>query len=174
MMSEHSLKAAEARVGVAIAERFPSFVINLGAGLENDELKDFLKSPFWFIGATLASPVFEFGKRKAAMKAAVSSYEQTRLKYEKDVLQAFREVYDATVVFQSARTNSFAKSVQEEASGKYVTLANSQYINGVINYIDVLDAQRKYLSSQIEFSEAKTRENLAVVGLYKALGGGWH
>ncbi len=174
MMSEHSLKAAEARVGVAIAERFPSFVINLGAGLENDELKDFLKSPFWFTGATLASPVFEFGKRKAAMKAAVSSYEQTRLKYEKDVLQAFREVYDATVVFQSARTNSFAKSVQEEASGKYVTLANSQYINGVINYIDVLDAQRKYLSSQIEFSEAKTRENLAVVGLYKALGGGWH
>ena len=116
----------------------------------------------------------DFGKRKAAMKAAVSSYEQTRLKYEKDVLQAFREVYDATVVFQSARTNSFAKSVQEEASGKYVTLANSQYINGVINYIDVLDAQRKYLSSQIEFSEAKTRENLAVVGLYKALGGGWH
>ena len=73
----------------------------------------------------------------------------------------------------SARTNSFAKSVQEEASGNYVTLANSQYINGVINYIDVLDAQRKYLSSQIEFSEARTRENLAIVGLYKSLGGGW-
>lgn len=89
------------------------------------------------------------------------------------MLQAFREVYDATIVFQSARTNSYAKAVMEEASGKYVTLANSQYINGVINYINVLDAQRKYLSSQIEFSEAKTRENLAIVDLYKALGGGW-
>ena len=151
-----------------------SVVVEEGIIHRGFPLTHFLKSPFWFTGATLASPVFEFGKRKAAMKAAVSSYEQTRLKYEKDVLQAFREVYDATVVFQSARTNSFAKSVQEEASGKYVTLANSQYINGVINYIDVLDAQRKYLSSQIEFSEAKTRENLAVVGLYKALGGGWH
>ena len=174
MASRHSLKAAEARVGVSIAERFPTFVINLGAGLENDELKNFLKSPFWFTGATLASPIFEFGKRKAAMKAAISSYEQSRLKYEKDVLQAFREVYDATVSFQSARSNSYAKSVMEEAAGKYITLANSQYINGVINYIDVLDAQRKYLSSQIEFNEAKTRENLALVGLYKALGGGWN
>ena len=174
MASRHSLKAAEARVGVSIAERFPTFVINLGAGLENDELKNFLKSPFWFTGATLASPIFEFGKRKAAMKAAISSYEQSRLKYEKDVLQAFREVYDATVSFQSARSNSYAKSVMEEAAGKYITLANSQYINGVINYIDVLDAQRKYLSSQIELNEAKTRENLALVGLYKALGGGWN
>lgn len=174
MASRHSLKAAEARVGVSIAERFPTFVINLGAGLENDELKNFLKSPFWFTGATLASPIFEFGKRKTAMKAAISSYEQSRLKYEKDVLQAFREVYDATVSFQSARSNSYAKSVMEEAAGKYITLANSQYINGVINYIDVLDAQRKYLSSQIEFNEAKTRENLALVGLYKALGGGWN
>ena len=174
MASRHSLKAAEARVGISIAERFPTFVINLGAGLENDELKNFLKSPFWFTGATLAAPVFEFGKRKAAMKAAISSYEQSRLKYERDVLQAFREVYEANVGFQSARSNSYAKSVMEEAVGKYITLANSQYINGVINYIDVLDAQRKYLSSQIEFNEAKTRENLALVGLYKALGGGWN
>ena len=89
-------------------------------------------------------------------------------------MQAFREVYEATVGFQSARSNSYAKSVMEEAAGKYITLANSQYINGVINYIDVLDAQRKYLPSQIEFNEAKTRENLALVGLYKALGGGWN
>lgn len=80
----------------------------------------------------------------------------------------------AAVGFQSARSNSYAKSVMEEAAGKYITIANSQYINGVINYIDVLDAQRKYLSSQIEFNEAKTRENLALVDLYKALGGGWN
>ena len=52
-------------------------------------------------------------------------------------------------------------------------LANSQYINGVISYMDVLDAQRKYLASQLELSEARTKENLSVVNLYKALGGGW-
>lgn len=173
MQSENALRAAEARVGVAMAERFPSFTINLGAGEENNALKDFLKSPFWFTGATLASPVFEFGKRRSALKAAVASYEQTRLEYEKDVMQAFREVYDATVTFRSARSNTDVKVEMERASKKYVVLANSQYINGVISYMDVLDAQRKYLASQLELSEARTKENLSVVNLYKALGGGW-
>lgn len=173
MQSENTLRAAEARVGVAMAERFPSFTINLGAGEENNALKDFLKSPFWFTGATLASPVFEFGKRRSALKAAVASYEQTRLEYEKDVMQAFREVYDATVTFRSARSNTDVKVEMERASKKYVVLANSQYINGVISYMDVLDAQRKYLASQLELSEARTKENLSVVNLYKALGGGW-
>ena len=173
MQSENDLRAAEARVGVAMAERFPSFVINLGAGEENDALKNFLKSPFWFTGATLASPVFEFGKRRSAFKAAVASYEQARLEYEKDVMQAFREVYDATVTFRSARSNTDVKEEMERASKKYVVLANSQYINGVISYMDVLDAQRKYLASQLELSEARTKENLSVVNLYKVLGGGW-
>lgn len=173
MMSENKLHAAEARVGIAIAQRYPSFVINLGAGLENSQLRAFFQSPFWFAGATLAAPIVDFGRRKAAMKAAVSAYEQARLQYEKTVIQVFREVYDATVVYQSARSNSRVKAEMEEAAMQYVTLADSQYINGVTNYIDVLDAQRKYFSSQLEFSEAITRENLAIVGLYKALGGGW-
>ncbi len=173
MQSENRLHAAEARVGIAAAERFPSFVINLGAGLENEALTSFLKSPFWFTGATLASPLFEFGKRRAAMKAAVSAYEQARISYEKDVMQAFREVYDATVTLQSARSNSLAKAEMLDAAMKYVTLTDSQYINGVISYMDVLDSQRKFLDSQLEFCEAGTRESLALVNLYKALGGGW-
>ena len=103
----------------------------------------------------------------------MASYEQTRLEYEKDVMQAFREVYDATVTFRSARSNTDVKVEMERASKKYVVLANSQYINGVISYMDVLDAQRKYLASQLELSEARTKENFSVVNLYKALGGGW-
>ena len=173
MVAVNNLRAAEARVGVALAQRYPSFVINLGLGLENGELQTFLQSPFWFAGANLLAPIIDFGKLKGSMKAAVSAYEQTRLQYEKTVIQAFREVYDATIVYQSARSNSEVKAEMEDAATKYVLLANSQYINGVIAYIDVLDAQRKYLSSQIEFSEALTKENLAVVELYKALGGGW-
>ena len=173
MVAANKLRAAEARVGIAIAQRYPSFVINLGVGLENSELQNFLQSPFWFAGANLVAPIIDFGKLKGSMKAAVSVYEQTRLQYEKSVIQAFREVHDATIVYQSARSNSQVKAEMEDAATKYVTLANSQYINGVIAYIDVLDAQRKYLSSQIEFSEAITKENLAVVQLYKALGGGW-
>ena len=56
---------------------------------------------------------------------------------------------------------------------KYVELAQLQYFNGVINYLDVLDAQRKYFDAQIGLSNAVRDEHLAMVDLYKALGGGW-
>lgn len=127
MQSENALRAAEARVGVAMAEG-SVFTINLGAGEENNALKDFLKSPFWFTGATLASPVFEFGKRRSALKAAVASYEQTRLEYEKDVMQAFKEVYDATVTFRSARSNTDVKVEMERAS-KEICRAGQQPVH---------------------------------------------
>ena len=52
-------------------------------------------------------------------------------------------------------------------------LAQLQYLNGVINYLDVLDAQRKYFDAQIGLSNAVRDEYTALVELYKALGGGW-
>ncbi len=61
----------------------------------------------------------------------------------------------------------------EAASRKYVQLAELQYINGVTNYIDVLDAQRGYLDAQISLNNAVLDELLSVVYLYKALGGGY-
>ncbi|MCM1178267.1 MAG: multidrug efflux RND transporter permease subunit [Bacteroides sp.] len=171
--AEQELKAAEAAVGVAQAERFPTFTISLTGGLENETFTDFLKSPYYFAAATLAAPIFQFGQKKANFKASIESYEQSRLKYEKAVMQAFREVYDATVRFSSARENTNLKMDLEKASGKYIRLAQLQYINGVINYLDVLDAQRKYFDSQIALSNAIANEYLALVELYKALGGGW-
>lgn len=67
----------EARVGVAIAERFPSFVINLGAGLENDELKDFLKSPFWMRSVNICHPRSNSVRPKPAR--TLRSSDSTRL-----------------------------------------------------------------------------------------------
>ena len=167
------LKAAEAAVGVAQAERFPTFVIDLTGGLESNSFLDVLKSPFYFAEAAFASPILEFGKRRAAFRAAISEYNQAKLEYEKDVMQAFKEVYDAVVTFRSARKNTNLKFDLQEASRKYVSLASSQYINGVINYLDVLDAQRSYFDAQVELSNAITNEYLALIELYKALGGGW-
>ncbi|MDE6876428.1 MAG: TolC family protein, partial [Alistipes sp.] len=60
-----------------------------------------------------------------------------------------------------------------DAALKYVELARLQYQSGSINYIDVLDAQRRYFDAQIGLSNAVRDENLALVQLYKALGGGW-
>ena len=61
----------------------------------------------------------------------------------------------------------------ERSAKTYVDLAQLQYINGVINYMDVLDAQRGYFDAQIDVSNAIRDELIAVVNVYKALGGGW-
>ena len=171
--AEQQLRAAEAEVGVAQAERFPTLTIGLQGGLESDSFLDVLKSPFYYAVASVAAPVFQFGKRKAAFKAAIAEYEQTRIEYEKSVMQAFREVHDAVVTFQSAQKNTDAKYDLMQAALKYVDLTNIQYINGAIRYLDLLDANRVYLDAQVEYSNAVMDEYIALVDIYKALGGGW-
>lgn len=172
--SELELKAAEAAVGVAQAERFPTFTISLDGGTETNTLENIIKAPYYYALGNIVAPVFEFGKRKANFKAAVSRYNQARLNYEKDVLQAFKEVYDAVICYHSAVENTSLKFDLQEASKQYVALSNMQYINGVISYMDVLDAQRSYFSSQVELSKAIMQEYKVLVDLYKALGGGWY
>ena len=82
-------------------------------------------------------------------------------------------MYDASVSFNSAIENTNMQSDLLNASLKYYQLASLQYINGVISYLDVLDAQRRYFDAQISHLTAVRDEYLAMVSLYKALGGGW-
>ncbi len=171
--AEAKLRAAEAAVGVAQAERFPRLVINLAAGFENDEFKTFIQSPLHYAAGNIVAPIFSFGKRKGKFDAAVSAYNQEKLAYEKAVLVAFKEVYDAVVTYRSARENTILMRDLKDATQKYVDLARLQYLNGVIRYIDVLDAQRKNFTAHIDLSDAISAESLAFVALYKALGGGW-
>lgn len=171
--SEARLRAALAGVGVAYADRFPRLMLNLTGGWENDDLKRLLRSPFSYAVGTLAAPVFGFGRKKATYKAAVAAYDQARLGYEQKVLEAFKEVDDAIVSYRSVRETARLKSDLCDAARKYVDLANLQYRAGSINYIDVLDAQRRYFDARTGLSNAIRDEYLALVQLYKALGGGW-
>ena len=107
------------------------------------------------------------------LKAKKAAYEQEVYRYEKSVLSAFKEVKNAIVDFNKIKEVYDAKLRLERAAKSYVELAQLQYINGVINYLDVLDAQRGYFDAQIGLSNAIRDELIAVVQLYKALGGGW-
>lgn len=111
------------------------------------------------------------GKNKAKLKAAKARYEQEVYSYQKSVIGAFKEVNDAIVTIHMAKDIRRSQEKLEAASRKYVQLAELQYINGVTNYIDVLDAQRGYLDAQISLNNAVLDELLSVVYLYKALGG---
>ena len=171
--SEQRLQAAMSAVGVAYADRFPRMVITLTGGVEDNSLATIFRSPFSYIAETLTAPIFGFGRKKAKYKAAVAAYDEARLNYEEKVLEVFREVDDAVVSFRSARMAAGRKLTLKDAASKYVELARLQYRAGSINYLDLLDAQRRYLDAQIGLSNAIRDEHLALVQLYKALGGGW-
>lgn len=171
--AEQALIAANATVGVAYTDRFPRIELTGVYGLESDVVQTILRSPYAFISGDLLAPLFAFNAKRAKYRAAQHAYNQEVARYEKTVLTVFQEASDAIVRYNSAREARSLKKVLEQASLKYVELARLQYINGVINYLDLLDAQRKYFDAQIGFSNAVRDEYIALVQLYKALGGGW-
>ncbi|HJA99230.1 MAG TPA: efflux transporter outer membrane subunit [Candidatus Alistipes avicola] len=171
--SEQRLRAAMAAAGMAYADRFPRLNFTLTGGWENDRMVGFFQSPFSYVAGTVAAPIFGFGRKKAKYKAALAAYDEARLAYEQKVLEVFKEANDAVITYRNVRKTAELKANLRDASRKYVLLAHLQYRAGSINYIDVLDAQRQYFDAQIGLSNAIRDEYLAMVQLYKALGGGW-
>lgn len=172
-MAEQHLAGALAAVGLSYAERFPRIRIALTGGVENDAFRDLLRSPFSYTLGNIAGSVLDFGRRKRRYQASIAAYDRARYEYEQSVLTAFGEVDNAITYYNKARQAARLKNELCEAARKYVTLANAQYNGGSVAYIDVLDAQRRYFDAQIALSNAVRDECLALVNLYKALGGGW-
>lgn len=172
-MAEHHLRAANARVGVAYTNLFPKITLTGNLGGESRELGDLLKSPAWFIAGELLTPLFDMGRNRASLKAERARYEQEVYQYQKNVLEAFREVNDALISLRKTKEVRASFARLEASAQTHSRLAYLQYINGITNYIDVLDAQRTLLDAQISLNDAELAEQLSIVDLYKALGGGY-
>lgn len=171
--AEQKLIAANAAVGIAYTNMFPRLSLTAQYGVESDEFANFFKSPFHYIGGDLLAPLFAMGKYKAALKAKKAAYEQECYRYEKSVLTAFMEARNAIVDFNKIKDIYESRLQLERSSKTTMELAQLQYINGVIGYLDVLDAQRSYFDAQIGLSNAIRDKQITLVRLYKALGGGW-
>lgn len=171
--AEQRLRGAMADVGVSYADRFPSFRIGFTPGWENDGLKDFFKSPFTYTIGQITGTIFDFGRKKRKYEAAIAAYDQSRYDYEKAVITAFTEVNTSLTAYNKYRENLRVKTELRDAAAKYVQLAWVQYRGGH-SYLDVLDAQRRYFEAQIGVNNALLNEYLALVNLYKTLGGGWN
>lgn len=172
-MAEQKLIAANASVGVAYTNMFPRVALNTNVGFETDEFNTMLSSPMFFIGANLMSPIFNMGKNRAKHKAQQYAYEQECYRYEKVVISAFYDVMNAIVEFNKIKDIYHTRLMVEQSAKATMELAQLQYINGVIGYLDVLDAQRNYFNAQISLSNAYRDKQITMVKLYKALGGGW-
>ncbi len=171
--AEQRLKAAMADVGVSYADRFPRLRLGFTPGFENESLSDFFKSPFTYTVGSITGSIFDFGRKKRKYQAAIAVYDQSRYDYEKAVIQAFTEVNTALATYHHVQQARTLKVELRDAAVKYVQIAHLQYRGGTLNYIDVLDAQRRYFDAQIGVSNAIRDEYLALINLYKVLGGGW-
>lgn len=171
--AEQQLIAANADMGIAYTNRFPRLTLTATGGLESDEFSHFLKSPMHFLSAGLLGPVFDMGARQSQYRAKQAAYERQVLSYEQSVLTAFNDVREAIISFRKVQEIYEAWLRLEQAAKSNIDLARLQYINGVIGYIDLLDAQRSYFDAQIGLSNATRNKQLSLVALYRALGGGW-
>jgi NodT family efflux transporter outer membrane factor (OMF) lipoprotein len=175
LQAEATLVASNARIGQARAFFFPALTITGQGGIQS---ADFAK---WFtgnslnysIGPSVTLPIFQGGTNLARLDQAESQYQQMLESYRQTIVQAFREVADLLVSLSSRDEQLAHQREQLAAAQAAVQLAQVRYRKGMVNYLDVLDAQRTVLTAETQLVITERARLTEMVGLFKALGGGW-
>lgn len=173
--AEEQLHAANARIGAAIASLFPTISLTGSAGTVSSDLDRLFGSGtgFWNLAANLLQPILNSGRNLKQVAAERARTEAAVGQYERTVLTAFQEVEDGIVSVQRLREEAEAAGRAAAAARRSVVLAGKRYEGGVDNYLNLLDAQRAQLDAELQESQLQQQQRVAVVRLYRALGGGW-
>jgi outer membrane protein, multidrug efflux system len=177
--AERAMAAANSRIGVAKAAFFPSLNITGSGGFESATLGDlfnwssrtFLLGPF--AGTALNLPIFDGGRRKGNLANARAIYEEDVANYRQQVLVAFQEVEDNLSDLRILQDQTRTQAEAVSASNRAAQLSRSQYTEGAVNYLDVIDAERTVLQSQRAAVQLAGVQATSTVNLIRALGGGW-
>lgn len=173
--AEASLIAANANVGVAKAQFFPSFNLTSMIGTQALDVDDLFEpiSKTESIGGSIAAPILDFGRINAQYRGAKAQKKAAEVQYRQTVRKAFQGVHDALDEIKYSRSQLEAVQKQVDSYQETLRLANVRYQAGQTDYFDVLDAQRKLFNSQLDLATAIRDRFTATADLYKALGGGW-
>lgn len=173
--AEERLKAATADIGVAIADRYPTFQLTGAAGFDSLALRTLLQEPsrYWQLGPTLTGSLFDGGRGKARVAAARAEAKAALADYRSQCLRALGDVEDALVALRQESVRDEALRSALSSSRTAVQLANERYTHGLTNYLDVLDAQRSALQVERSLCEVQGARLSGTVQLIRALGGGW-
>ena len=173
--AEDVLASANARIGEAKALLYPSISLTGAFGYESTELGDLFESASqaWSISANLLQPIFNAGQNQRRVEVAESQMRQALYGYERSVLLAFREVEDSLVSVRQSKLRRGSEGARVDAERKVLDLAETRYKGGVAAYLEVLDAQRSLFDAEISETGAVRDQFVALIQLYKALGGGW-
>lgn len=173
--AEQSLRAANARIGVAEAAFYPNFTLSTGAGFESLDVTRFLdwENRVLSLGAGVAAPLLDAGSNKSKHRAALSRYEETLAAYRQTLLVALREVEDALVDLKSLSRSRTALEGAISSSRETRQLSQERFDNGLTNYLEVVDADRTVLQTRLALSQVDAQQRITLAALAKALGGGW-
>lgn len=173
--AERELAAATARIGVAKAELFPRFSLTGSFGRRSDTFDDLGKgmSLFWGVGPGIRWPIFTAGRVRNNIRVQTARQEQALAQYEKTVLTSLEDVENALVAYAKEKERQAALAQAVGAYRRSVELAQTRYNSGLEDFLSVLDAQRQLLDSEDRLVQSQRALTVNLIGLYKALGGGW-
>lgn len=173
--AEQNLISANALIGAARAQYFPSISLTGLLGAVSGDLSDLFNgaSKTWSFGASASVPIFTGGNIAGQVQQAEAAQRQALLQYQKAIQVAFQEVEDALVSLQKSRAQLEAQGRQVNTLANSARLARVRYDNGYTSFIDVLDAERNLFNAQLSYTQTQNAVYASIVNLYKAMGGGW-
>ena len=174
--AERRVAAATARIGVAIAQLFPDvFLTGAGGGQGGIRSSHTVGAANWIgsIGPGAYWPLLDFGALDAQIEIADLTTREQLAAYKQSILTAVQQVDDATVSYRAQRESLRNLDRALTAARLSTQLATDRYRDGLTDYLNVLDAERQQFDLQEQYVSAQQTEAESLVGLYKALGGGW-
>jgi multidrug efflux system outer membrane protein len=165
--------SANAEIGVAVANFYPRIGLSAlagGGGLAND---DFTSFSTWNAIGNFTGPLFTGGRLEAIYQERQAYWDESVASYRKTVLTAFRETSDALVAQQTLADRLQALQRQVKALRQSVDTSLLRYDAGRASYFEVLESQQRLFPAEDDVARTQQAQLVAVVNLYKALGGGW-
>ena len=174
--AERLYMAANERIGVAQAMRFPSFNIAALAGFANNEVSSLFDSSSYLQNAStsVAGPIFNFGKNKRRVEIYRQMAEESKLAYQKTCIVAVAEVEQSLQNVKTYNEELSARNKQVVAARKNLELSQARYYNGYVSFLEVLEIERSLFDAELSLSELTQNQLSSTIQLYRALGGGWN
>jgi outer membrane efflux protein/MacB-like protein len=170
------LAAATARIGEAKADLFPHFVLTGTAGRQAAQLHDLTlgAANFFSVGPGISLPLFTGGRIRSNIAVQTSRQREAVIGYQSTVLNALEDVENALVSYSQEQERRDRLNDAVAQSQLAVDLATEQYKAGLVDFLSVLDAQRDLYANEDQLVQSQTSVTTNLVGLYRALGGGWN
>jgi multidrug efflux system outer membrane protein len=172
-IAERRLAAATAREGVAAADLFPRVTVSgvLGFLAGRGSLFGTSDSRQWAVTPSLTWAGFDLGSARARLRGTEAVTRETLASYEQTVLRALEETENALVAYREQQQRLVSLVDQARESGRAATIARVRYKEGLVDFLELLDAERTELQAQEGVAQAEAGVFTGVVGIYKSLGG---